>query len=300
MASSAATTRIATARRRVKGAAHLIEEKATSSPARFAILIFGALILLFTALLSMPIASSTHSRTPFADAFFTAVSTICVTGLSTVDMATHWTPFGHAVIFLGVNIGGLGALTLASMLGLVISKRLGLRAKLIAAGDSNPLRSHGGAVNESQAVHLGEVGQLLRVVALSTLIIESAVAVLLYVPIVVAGYSWLEALWLAPYYAAMAFTNTGFTPTVHGLAPFQYDYFFLTVLMLAVMLGSIGFPVIYAVSRQLKHPKRWPLHTKLTLITTILLWVAGGIAFAVLEYGNPPTWGRDTAGATIF
>ena len=63
----------------------------------------------------------------------------------------------------------MGVLTLASILGLVISKRLGLRAKLIAASDTNPLRAHGGPVNEGQTVRLGEVGQLLRTVALSTL-----------------------------------------------------------------------------------------------------------------------------------
>ncbi|GAA4192202.1 potassium transporter TrkG [Microbacterium oryzae] len=272
----------------------------TSSPARFAILVFVSLILIFTALLSLPIATEGRSHTPLADALFTAVSTICVTGLSTVDMATHWSAFGHAVIFVGVNIGALGALTLASLLGLVISRRLGLRAKLMAAGDTNPLRSHGGPVNESQTVRLGEVGQLLRVIALSTLLIEAVVAVLLYVPILSAGYSWLDALWIAPYYAAMSFTNTGFTPTVGGLESFHTNYFFLSVIMMSVFLGSIGFPVIYALSRQLRAPKRWPLHTKLTLITTVILFVAGGVVFLILEYGNPATWGESDAWDTTF
>ena len=100
----------------------------TSSPPRFALLVFSTLVLLFTALLSLPAAAADGKQTAFADALFTAVSTICVTGLSTVDMATHWSPFGRFLIFLGVNIGGMGVLTLASILGLVISKRLGLRA----------------------------------------------------------------------------------------------------------------------------------------------------------------------------
>ena len=202
---------------------HGFREFTTSSPARFAILVFLLLIALWTTVLALPISSAGEGTTPFADALFTAVSTICVTGLVTVDMATHWSPFGNAVIFIGVNIGGMGALTLASMLGLVVSKRLGLRAKLIVAGDTNPLRAHGGPVSESQAVRLGEVGQLLRTVALSTLIIEAGAAVLIYLPIVNAGYSWLEALWYAPYYAAMAFTNTGFTPNPGGLEPFAHD-----------------------------------------------------------------------------
>lgn len=273
---------------------------ATSSPARFAILVFASLVLIFTGLLSLPLASSDHRVTPLADALFTAVSTICVTGLTTVDMAEHWSPFGHGVIFVGVNIGGMGALTLASMLGLIVSKRLGLRAKLIAAGDTNPLRSHGGPVSESQAVRLGEVGQLLRTVALSTIIIETAVAVLLYVPVMQAGYSWLDALWIAPLYAAMSFTNTGFTLNPGGFEVFQYDYFFLTIIMASVFLGSIGFPVIYALSRQLTIPRRWSLHVKLTLVTTVILFFLGAGAFLALEYLNPATFGTRDAWDTTF
>ncbi|WP_188757042.1 TrkH family potassium uptake protein [Microbacterium album] len=273
---------------------------AISSPARFAILVFVSLILIFTALLSLPIASADGRGTRLADALFTAVSTVCVTGLVTVDMATHWSAFGKAVIFVGVNIGGMGALTLASMLGLIVSKRLGLRAKLLAAGDTNPLRSHGGPVSESQTVRLGEVGQLLRTVALSTIIIEAAVAVLLYVPIMRAGYSWLDALWIAPEYAAMSFTNTGFTLNEGGLEPFQYDYFFMTVIMASVFLGSIGFPVIYALSKQLLVPRRWALHVKLTLVTTVILFVVGAGAFLALEYENPGTFGTRDAWDTTF
>lgn len=199
-------------RRTLRGVGRQVKHLVTSSPSRFAIIIFASLILLFTGLLSLPIASADRTVTPLSDALFTAVSTICVTGLATVDMAAHWSPFGNAVIFVGVNIGGMGVLTLASVMGLVISKRLGLRAKLLAAGDTNPMRAHGGPVNESQTVRLGEVGQLLTTVALSTLVIEGTLAVLLYPALLWAGIPPIAALWEAPYYAAMAFTNTGFTP----------------------------------------------------------------------------------------
>ena len=275
---------------------HLI----TSSPSRFAILIFSALIVLFTALLSLPIASATGTVTPISDALFTAVSTICVTGLATVDMASHWSPFGHVIIFLGVNIGGMGVLTLASVLGLVISKKLGLRAKLLAAGDSNPLRAHGGVVNEGQTVRLGEVGQLLKTVAMSLLLIELVVALLLYPGLLMAGIPPLAALWEAPYYAAMSFTNTGFAPNASGVGEFADDYFVLTVLMISVFLGSIGFPVIYTLAKHHWHVKRWSLHSKLTLITTAILFVLGAAVFLILEYDNPLTFGSMDAGDTTF
>jgi trk system potassium uptake protein TrkH len=272
----------------------------TSSPSRFAIAIFTALILVFTALLGLPISSASGTATPLADALFTAVSTICVTGLATVDMAAHWSPFGHVVIFVGVNIGGMGVLTLASVLGLVISKRLGLRAKLIAAGDTNPMRAHGGVVNEGQTVRLGEVGQLLRTVALSTLLIELAVSLLLYPGLIMAGIHPITALWEAPYFAAMSFTNTGFAPNAGGVAEFADDYFVLTVLMISVFLGSIGFPVIYTLAKHHWHVKNWSLHTKLTLITTGILFVVGAAVFLILEYNNPRTFGSMDAVDTTF
>ncbi|MTE23044.1 TrkH family potassium uptake protein [Microbacterium sp. ZXX196] len=294
--------------RRIPGAVwHWFRVMTTHSPSRFALSVFIALVLLFTALLSLPIASTTREVTPLADALFTAVSTICVTGLTSVDMAAHWSPFGDVVLFVGVNIGGMGALTLASLLGLVISKRMGLRAKLIAAGDTNPLRAHGGAVNESQAVRLGEVGMLLRTVALSTVLIELAVTLLIF-PSVAAKYPWFDALWIAPIYAAMSFTNTGFTLNDGGIAVFQHDYFFMSVIMLSVFVGSVGFPVIFALSRHITNPRKatllrpstWALHVKLTLITTTILLFAGAGTFLILEYGNPGTFGRMNAWDTIF
>ncbi|MCI1017297.1 TrkH family potassium uptake protein [Microbacterium sp. C5A9] len=287
-------------RQRLESAASWGKHLITSSPSRFAIVIFALLILVFTVLLSLPIASATGTVTPLADALFTAVSTICVTGLSTVDMATHWSPFGHVLVFVGVNIGALGVLTLASLMGMLISKRLGLRAKLMAAGDTNPLRAHGGVVNESQTVRLGEVGQLLTTVALSALIIEGALAILLYPALVMAGVEPIAALWEAPYFAAMAFTNTGFAPNAGGVAVFADDYLVLSLLMVGVFLGSIGFPVIYTLAKHVWHVKKWSLHTKLTLVTTVLLFVLGAAVFLILEYANPKTFGSMDAADTTF
>ncbi|WP_431802900.1 TrkH family potassium uptake protein [Microbacterium sp. bgisy203] len=279
---------------------HGAREFAMSSPSRFAVLIFSALILVFTALFSLPAASATGERTPFADALFTAVSTICVTGLSTVDMATHWSAFGHVLVYIGVNVGAMGVLTLASILGLVISKRLGLRAKLLAAGDTNPMRAHRGPVNEGQTVRLGEVGQLLSTVALSTLVIEAVLAILIYPSLLINGVHPVTALWEAPFYSAMAFTNTGFTPNAGGLTPFAGDYFFLTMLMVGVFLGSIGFPVIFTLWRHHLHVRRWSLHTKLTLITTVILFFVGAAVFLLLEYANPRTFGSMDAWNSTF
>lgn len=274
---------------------------ASRSPSRFAILVFTLLILVFTLLFSLPIATTKGTTTPLADALFTAVSVICVTGLSTVDMATHWTVFGHILVYLGVQIGAVGVLTMASILGLVVSRKLGLRAKLMAASDSNPLRIHAGPVAEGQAVRLGDVGKLLTTVALSMVVIEGVVGLLLLPRMLIAGIPFGTAVWESAYYSAMAFTNTGFTPNAEGLAPFAEDFWFLGALMIGVFLGAIGFPVILAIAMNLrKMHRRWSIHVKLTLLTSVILLVAGAVLYIILEADNPKTFGHLDAGHTIF
>ncbi len=271
-----------------------------STPARFAILVFGSLVGVFTILFSLPIATASGERAPFIDALFTAVSVICVTGLATVDMATFWSPIGHVFIFIGVEIGGIGVLTVASILGLIISRRLGLRQKLMAAGDANPLRIRKGPIAEGQAVRLGETGSLLLTVAVSVLVIEGAVAALLFPRMLLEGVAPLDALWQSIYISAMAFTNTGFLPTSSGLEPYATDVWFLVVLMLGVTFGAIGFPVIYVLRKNLRHPHRWSLHVKLTLLAFGLLLIGGALAYFVLEFGNERTMADMDVGQRIL
>ena len=277
-----------------------LERFASASPARFAIMVFAAMNLLFMLLLMTPWATATGEPTAPVDAFFQAVSVVCVTGLTVVDMATHWSPFGNAVVLLGVQVGGIGVLTLASILGMTVARRLGLRQKLMAAGDSNPSRVRRGVVKESQAIRLGEVGGLLRTVALSVLVFEAALIVLLYPRILLEGKNPLEALYEATYWSFMAFTNSGFIPTAEGLDPYATDPWFLIVLMLGVFTGSLGFPVYFVLLRHLGSPRQWSLHVKLTISVSLILFLLGGLVFLVLEWGNPDSWGTDDFGQQLL
>ena len=119
-------------------------------PARLAVIVFAAIIVVVTGLLSLPIATTSGERSDFLDALFTATSAVCVTGLSTVDTATYWSTFGHVVIILAAAVGGLGVMTLASLLSLAVSRHVGLTQRMLAASE-----------NQSR---LGEVGHLLRAV----------------------------------------------------------------------------------------------------------------------------------------
>ena len=271
---------------------HAVAESATASPARFAILVFTGLITITTVLLTLPISRAGEaSSTPLADAVFTAVSAICVTGLVTVDMSTYWSPFGNVVIVLAMQIGGIGVLTMASILGLIVARRIGLRAKLIAASDTNPARGHAGPVSESQAVRPGEIGSLLATVALSAIVIELVITVLVVPRLLLAGFDVWTAIWQGFYISLSAFTNTGFVPFADGMEQFAADPWMLAVLSIAVFLGAIGFPVIFALARWARSRARLSIHARITLVTTLILIVVGAIAILLLEWSNTATLG---------
>lgn len=276
------------------------------SPARVVIGVFFTLTALLTTLLMLPQASASGEITPFADALFTAVSAISVTGLATVDMGTHWSAFGDVVVVMGFQVGGIGVLTLASILGLVVTKKIGLRQRILAANDTNIYGSNARQVTaDQQTIGLGEVGGLLMSVALSLVIIEGALMLLILPRLLVDGAGFGEALWHSYYLAASSFTNTGFVPFTDGLTDYASDTYLLSVLAIGVFLGSIGFPVIFALYRHLvggglRPHRRLGLHAKLTLVTTLLLVVFGWILIAGLEWMNPETLGDLTVWEAIL
>lgn len=274
-------------------------------PARRALIIFTALIFVWTSLLALPISSATGEPTPVVDAFFTAISAICVTGLTTVDMATHWSLFGDVLIVLGMQVGAVGVLSLAAIMGLTVTRRLGLRQRLMAVSDSNPMRTSKQSGSDSDAVRLGDMRGLLGAIVVSTLLIEAVLVLLLWPELMGEGYAPIAALGYAVYFASAAFTNTGFVPVKSGMEAFVGDPYMLIVLMLGVFIGSLGFPVIFALWRYVtgggwRAHKRLGLHAKLTLATTLVLLIGGAIAIGGLEYANDPTFGKQGFWQTLM
>ncbi len=277
----------------------------SNTPARFAISVFSFLILLLTALLMLPISTNSRTVTPLVDALFTAVSAICVTGLSTVDMSTHWSLFGDIAIVIGAQIGGIGVLSLASILGLTVTRRLGLKQRLMAASDASSPQRSGSELAQGDAIRLGEMRGLLSSIAISTFVIELALFALLTPRLILAGYDPLHSLWYGGYLAITTFTNTGFVPMPDGMDRFIGDPYMLGVMSVGVFLGSIGFPVIFALWRYLAQRgwsthKRFGLHTKLTLSTTLILIIGGWLLIAALEWDNRQTLGSQDLGQTML
>ena len=275
--------------------------------ATITILIFVVLITITTTLLMLPAAAASGQATPFADALFTAVSAICVTGLTTVNMATHWSPFGHTVVFFALQVGGIGVMTLATLLAVIASRRLGLSVRKIMASDMDPSRLHDREGLEGHGMRLADVRGLLKTVFISVIAIEIALAAIIIPRLYLAGLTPVEALWQGGYLAASAFTNTGFVPLVDGLSPFVNDPVMVFTIGIGVFLGSLGFPVIYAVARAIRTGRRRKkkltldharigMHAKLTLVTTTILLGIGAVAIGALEWSNDKTLGSQAPG----
>lgn len=250
-----------------------IDRLGSSSPARLAVVVFILVIFVFAGVLSLPISSANGQVTAFHDAFFTAVSAVCVTGLTTVSTALHWSFFGQVIILIAIFVGGLGILTLASLMSLAVSKRLGVRGKLIAQEAMN-------------AGRLGEVGTLLRIVIVTSVVAELILAAVLAPRFMMLGENFWLAVWHAVFYSISAFNNAGFTPHSDGLVPYEFDPWILTPLMVGVFLGSLGFPVMMVLLATGLRPSKWNLHTKLTIQVSLILVVLGTVGFAVFEWTN--------------
>lgn len=260
---------------------------ASKSPARGAVLVFLLAAVAFTGILKLPIATASGRPAEFHDAAFTAISAITVTGLTSVDTATYWSPFGQVVILIAIEVGGLGIVTLALLLARAVSRQLGLGGKLFAQ------QSIG-------ATGLGDVGRLLRVVVVTTLVIQAGLFVLLVPAFLVAEGAIGPALWHALFYAVSAFNNAGFAVHEGGLTAFEHQPLVLIPITIGVFIGSLGFPVFLNLLVTRLRRKRWSLHTKLTIVTTVALFVIGAVGWAITEWSNPATIGDESIGSKLF
>jgi potassium uptake TrkH family protein len=248
-------------------------------PARIVPLAFVAAIVVGTGLLMLPVSREGPGAAPVLDALFTATSATCVTGLVVVDTPTYWSEFGKVVILGLIQVGGLGIMTLATLLSLIVSRRLGLRDRMVAQA-------------ETRTLALGDVrGVLSRVVATSV-ICEAAIAV----PLTLRFWQRYEytpgkAIWHGVFHSVSAFNNAGFALYSDNLIGFIDDWWICVPVAVAVILGGIGFPVLFELGRELRRPARWTTHTRITVIGTAILLVGGFLAVLAFEWDNPRTLG---------
>ncbi len=253
-------------------------ETRLGTPLRLIPVGFAAAVAVATLVLMSPWATADGSSAPFLVAVFTATSAVCVTGHIVVDTPVYWSTAGEAAILLFVQLGGLGVATLATLLALLVARKVGLQDRLRAAAGTSA-----DALADARAVVLG--------IVTTSLVIEVVVAVCLSLRF------WLgygeppgRALWLGVFHSVSAFNNAGFSLFSDNLVGFDDDAWVTGPVMVAVVLGGIGFPVLREVLRR-HRPGRWSVHTRLTLLTTGVLLLLGALVFVVLEWQHEPTSG---------
>ncbi len=205
------------------------------------------------------------------DAFFTATSAICVTGLTVVNTAEAFTRLGQLVILLLIQLGGLGVMSFSILIALGFKKGLGLKSRLVITEAFLP---YGPA----------DLKDLLRTIFLYTLLVESSVAVLLFACFLL-RFPPGEALFHAVFHSISAFCNAGFSTFREGLVLYQHHFLVPCLIMIAVFLGNTGFPVAYELLNRIRrHRGHFSLHFKLTLFTHFFLLFLGTLVLLASEW----------------
>jgi potassium uptake TrkH family protein len=246
-------------------------------------LAFLLLITVGTVLLLLPVARSGPGGAHLADALFTATSSACVVGLAVVDTGTYWTGFGQGVILALVQAGGLGIMAGASLVGIAVSRRLGLRTQVMAA-------------EETQTLALSDVRRVVLGVTRLSLGFEAVVALVLTLRFAL-GYdlSWGQATWDGVFHAVSGFNNAGLSLFPDGLTEFVTDPWICLPIDVAVILGGLGFPVLFEVfsdrRRWRGRRRRLSPNTRVVIAGSATLLVAGTFLFWVTEHDNQQTIG---------
>lgn len=251
-------------------------ERLREQPSKLFVLGFAAVILLGALLLTLPFATRSNISTSFVDALFTATSAVCVTGLVVQDTATYWSTFGQVVIITLIQIGGLGIMTMASLVSLLIGRKISLSSRLL--------------IQESLGtLSLAGVVRLTRYVVLMTFLIESIGAWLLsykFIPL----YGFKKGIYMSVFHSISAFCNAGFDlmGDFRSLTGFVEDPLVNLVIMGLIIFGGLGFSVVLDVAGTRKFSKL-SLHTKMVVTTTGVLILGGFLMTLLFEWGNPQT-----------
>lgn len=244
------------------------------------IIALGYLLVIIagTGLLMLPVATRPGNETDFLTALFTATSATCVTGLVVVDTYTHWSGFGHTIILLMIQVGGLGFMTMGVLFAMFLKKRITLRTR--------------GLLQESMnGMQMGGIIRLVRMVLRGTFIIELTGAVLLairFIPV----FGWGKGILYGVFHSISAFCNAGFdlmgeySGQYSSLVEFHGDILVNVVIMALIVIGGIGFFVWKDIRENKYHMKKYRLHTKMALFMTAILLVGGTVLFYLFENNN--------------
>lgn len=238
---------------------------------------FMLIILTGSLLLMLPWASRSHEVTPFLDTLFTATSASCVTGLVVVDTWSHWSMFGQVIILILIQVGGMGFMTLGVFMAILLRRRIGLKTR--------------GVLQESiNSLQIGGIVKLAKKIIQGTVFFESVGALILmyrFIPKV----GMARGIWYGIFHTVSAFCNAGFdlmgyVEPYQSLCGYAGDWLVNLTIMSLIVIGGIGFFVWDDIATKKLKVRRYTLHTKLVLMTTLALIIGGALFFFFTEQSN--------------
>jgi len=260
-------------------------QRLKNSLSSFQIIIFGfiSVIMIGTILLMLPFSSRAGVVTSFEDSLFTAVSAVCVTGLVVVDTASYWSFFGQAVIIVLIQIGGLGVITVASLMTMLAGRKIGLMQRQTMQ-------------NAISAPQVGGIVKLTRFIIKISFLVELMGAVLL-MPVFVPEYG-LKGVWMSVFHSVSAFCNAGFdlmgdkSGKFSSLTSFSGNIYLGIVIALLIIVGGIGFITWQDIGEKKASFKEYRMQTKVILVTTAILVIVPTLIFYFTEFSELPAGER--------
>lgn len=264
----------------------LFSSKTQKSIAKQVLFGFAIIIIAGSIILSLPLMTQDRYIS-YIDALFTSTSAICVTGLVVQDTGAYFSEFGKIIILLFIQIGGLGIMTIGSIFGLMLGRKIQLRDKFY-------LHSSFGSKHPFSA------GKFFMLIAGITFSIEFigfiVISIVLYFKY---SHTLPGAMSSGLFHAISAFNNAGFSLYSNSLANFAGDIPLNLIFMILIFLGGIGFPVISEIITY-RRVRQFSLHAKIVLYTSAFLILAGAVIFFLMEFNNPLSIGDRPIYSKIF
>ena len=244
---------------------------------------FACMIALGTMILMLPVSSADGIWTPFIDALFTAVTSVCVTGLVVRDTGTYWSEFGHVIILLLVQAGGLGVVTLSASFSMISGKKIGLSQRsMMAESVASP--------------------KLSGIVRLTGFIIKTALCIeligaALMMPVFCRDFGLLKGIWMAVFHSVSAFCNAGLDllgdrGAFSSLTSYAYEPLINIPIMLLIITGGIGFLTWDDIRANGYHFSRYRMQSKVILSATAILITIPAFLFYLTDFADLPVGER--------
>lgn len=263
------------------------KRKFVLSPTKIIMLGFLACAVLGGLLLQCPLALREGVKLSPSDAFFVSTSSVCVTGLSTVNIGETFSWFGQLILLLLIQVGGLGVVTFTTALLLCFQRKLSLEDRILIQ-------------NAYNLETLSQLGVMTRKILGMTFLLEG-IGALGYLCVFVPDYGPV-GIWYAIFHAVSAFCNAGIDLLGgNSFCDYRDNIIINATTMFLIVVSGLGFPVYWEVMRVIKTRKdcgkrsmlsRMNIHTKIVLTMTLILLISGAVLTMLLEYDNPQTLGN--------